>query len=70
MSENEMASHRFTMICPECDEAFRLQDVGLHVRLCPECETKKSKYVKKLPGDFNGITQQGGKVIQALLGIA
>jgi len=33
--------HELIYVCPHCRKEFKPEAVGLHVRLCPDCEKKK-----------------------------
>ena len=57
MREEEKPWHRLVMICPACGVSFQPEVLGLHVRLCPECEKKKSAYDRKFAGPLGSLAQ-------------
>jgi hypothetical protein len=44
MEKNKEPWHELIFVCPYCRKEFRPETVGLHVRLCPDCEVKKEEH--------------------------
>jgi hypothetical protein len=44
MEKNKEPWHELVYVCPHCRQEFRPEAVGLHVRLCPDCEEKKKEH--------------------------
>ena len=55
--QEEKPWHRLVMICPACGASFQPEVLGVHVRLCPECERKKSAYEGKFAGSIDALAQ-------------
>jgi hypothetical protein len=44
MRKNQEPWHELIFVCPNCRKEFKPEAVGLHVRLCPDCEGKKAEH--------------------------
>jgi hypothetical protein len=55
MREQERPWHQLVMVCPACGTSFRPEVVGLHVRLCPQCEKKKSSCDRNVSGRLDAF---------------
>lgn len=49
MEKEKKPWHDLIMVCPTCGASFCPEVLGLHVRLCPQCEEKKAGYKQKSP---------------------
>jgi hypothetical protein len=47
MENKKKPWHQLIMVCPTCGASFCPEVLGLHVRLCPQCEEKKAAYEQK-----------------------
>jgi hypothetical protein len=44
MKKNKEPWHELLYICPHCRKEFKPEVLGLHVRLCLDCEVKKKEH--------------------------
>ena len=65
MQKDEKSWHQLVMVCPACGTSFRPEVVGLHVRLCPQCEKEKSAYEQKFAGPLDPIDPPRAKAIHS-----
>jgi hypothetical protein len=63
MQKEEKPRHQLVMVCPACGTSFQPEVVGLHVRLCPQCEKEKSAYEQKFAGPLDPIDPPRAKAI-------
>jgi hypothetical protein len=65
MEKEEKPWHQLVMVCPTCGASFCPEVLGLHVRLCPQCEEKKAAYEEKFATSLKHKAACQGKPVLA-----
>ena len=50
MTNRKAPWHELIFVCPNCRKEFKPEAVGLHIRLCPDCEEKKAEHATLMKG--------------------
>jgi hypothetical protein len=70
--ENEKEPwHELIFVCPYCRKEFKPEAVGLHVRLCPTCEVKKTEHaslMKEAPKYARSSRASTGGLLEGIVG--
>jgi hypothetical protein len=48
MKEEKKPWHQLVMVCPKCGDFFCPAILGIHVRLCPQCEATEKRLHKEV----------------------